>query len=498
MMRVKALLLPMALALLMSGCVVGPNYVKPAPPMLSEAKLREVERAAQARISAQPLPDHWWQLYNDPELDRLVGEALKSNTDLRVAAANLLRARAVVMEQRGARLPTFSPNAQVTRQQGNSANAAAFGGANGAARTFQFDLFQLNLDASYEIDLFGGVTRAIQAGRGDVEASAAQLDAARVSVAAETTRAYVTACGNAAQLAVARETVDLQRKTTELTQRLFTAGRGTRRDVEQADVLLAQTEALVPQLEAERRAALYALATLTGRPAEQVDAAADRCVAVPQIDQPIPAGDGAALIARRPDVRAAERTLAADTARIGIAVSQLYPRIQLLGRIGLNAIRGSQLFEPTSVNYSVGPLISWTFPNQTVARARIRQARAQAEASLARFDGAVLTALNETEQALARYAGALDQRDALLRAEKASTEAARLTRIRFDSGLDNFLQLIQAERDRANARAARAQADAAVAAAQVALFRALGGGWEKAPMPERRVVDGQAAGGAQP
>ncbi len=133
-----------------------------------------------------------------------------------------------------------------------------------------------------------------------------------------------------------------------------------------------------------------------------------------------------------------------------------------------------------------------------MARARIRQARAQAEASLARFDGAVLTALNETEQALARYAGALDQRDALLRAEKASTEAARLTRIRFDSGLDNFLQLIQAERDRANARAARAQADAAVAAAQVALFRALGGGWEKAPMPERRVVDGQAAGGAQP
>ncbi|MBX9797147.1 efflux transporter outer membrane subunit [Sphingomonas sp.] len=486
-------LVPMlALALPLAACVVGPNYVKPAPPMPSEAKLREVERAAQARISAQPLPDHWWRLYNDPELDRLIRDALAANTDLRVAAANLLRARAVLMEQRGARLPTFSPGAQVTRQQGNSANAAAFGAANGPPRTFQFDLFQLNFDASYEIDLFGGITRAIQAGRGDVEASAAQLDAARVSVAAETARAYVTACGNAAQLAVARETVDLQRKTSELTKRLFAAGRGTRRDVDQADVLLAQTEALVPGLEAERRAALYALATLTGRPAEQVDAAADRCTAIPQIEQPIPVGDGAALIARRPDVRAAERTLAADTARIGVAVSQLYPRIQLLGRVGLNAVRGSELFQPTSVNYSVGPLISWTFPNQTVARARIRQARAQSEASLARFDGAVLTALNETEQALARYAGALDQREALRRAEQASASAARVSRLRFDSGLDNFLQLTQSERDRANARAALAQAAAAVAVAQVSLFRALGGGWEGAPTPARRLPDGAA------
>lgn len=476
------------IAALLAGCVVGPNYVKPAAPLPSDAKLREVELAAQARVSAEKLPEKWWQLYRDPVLDRLVTDALTHNTDIRVAAANLQRARAVLAEQRGARLPTLTPSAQYSRQQGNSANAAAFGGGGGAARTFQFDLFQLGIDASYEVDLFGGVTRAIQAGRGDVEASVAQLDAARVAVAAETARNYAAACANAQQLAVARETVRLQRETLGLTRRSFDAGRGTQRDVQQQEVLVAQVEAQLPGLEAERRAALYALATLTGRPAEQVDAEADRCTAVPQLDQPLPAGDGAALIARRPDVRAAERTLAADTARIGVAVADLYPSISLLGRIGLNATRGSQLFKGTSVNYSIGPLIQWNFPNQTVARARVRQARAQAEASLARFDAAVLAALNETEQALARYAGALEQREVLARAETASTEAARISRLRFQSGLDSSLQLIQAERDLANARTARAQAEASVAEAQVSLFRALGGGWEGAPEVTRRVV----------
>lgn len=482
-----ARLLPLVAALL-SGCVVGPNYQRPAAPLPSDARLREVELTAQARVSAAPLPEKWWQLYRDPALDRLVGEALAHNTDIRVAAANLQRARAVLAEQRGARLPNLGLSAQYGRQQGNTANAAAFGGAGASPRAFQFDLFQLGVDASYEVDLFGGVRRAIEAGRGDVEASVAQLDAARVAVAAETARSYAAACANAQQLSVARETAALQRQTLELTRRIVSAGRGTPREVQQSEVLVAQVEAQLPGLEAERRAALYALAALTGRPAEQVDADADRCTAIPQLTAPLPAGDGAALIARRPDVRAAERSLAADTARIGVAVADLYPSITLLGRVGLNATRGSQLFKGSSVNYSAGPLLQWNFPNQSAARARVRQARAQAEASLARFDAAVLGALRETEQALARYAGTLDQRAVLARAEAASTEAARISRLRFQNGLDSFLQLLQAERDLADTRTARARADAAVAEAQVTLFRALGGGWEAAPEVTRRAV----------
>lgn len=481
-----------AIAALLSGCVVGPNYERPAAPRASGGTLAEAARAP-TLVSSQPLPDHWWQLYDDPAIDRLVTEALAHNTSIREAAANLNRARAVLSEQRGAWLPSTDASGQYSRQQGNSAAAAAFGGGGGPVQTFRFDLFQSGFDVAYEVDLFGGVTRAIEAGRGDLDAAAAQLDAARVSIAAETARAYVTVCTNAAQLAVARETVDLQQQTLKLTTTLFDGGRGTRRDVERADVLLAQTQAQLPGFEAERRAALYALATLTGRAAAEIDAEAAKCSAPPTIKSVIPTGDGASLLARRPDIRAAERSLAADTARIGVAIADLYPKIQLLGSVGQNATRGSQFFQPTAVRYSFGPLINWSFPNQTVARARIRQARASADASLARFDGAVLTALNETEQALARYAGALDRNAALVRAEKSSGEAARLSRLRFDAGADNFLQLIQAESDRANARAARAQSDAAVADAQISLFKALGGGWQDAPAVTRRDTNQAAA-----
>lgn len=488
--RLSGIILP---ALTLVACVVGPSYTRPGTPVPAAGPGAPfAETARSTVVTASTLPDPWWRLYNDPTVDRLVNEALTHNTDIRVAAANLERARAVLSEQRGARLPSTDASGQYSRQQANSANAAAFGGADGPQRTFRFNLFRLGFDASYEIDLFGGVTRAIQAARGDAQAAQAQLDAARVSVAAETARAYATACGNAAQRAVAVETVALQQKTLGLTNTLFEAGRGTRRDVERADVLLAQTQASIPVFEAERRASLYALAVLTGLPPEQIDSAAAACTTPPVVRAVLPVGDGAALIARRPDVRAAERTLAADTARIGIAVADLYPKISLLGSIGLNSVAGSQLFKATSANYSFGPLISWSFPNQTAARARIRQARAGADASLARFDGQVLTALQEVEQALARYGGALDRNAALRRAEASSSAAAKLSQLRFDFGADSFLLLIQAERDRADARAALAQSDAAVADAQISLFKALGGGWEEAPTPSRR------GSGAQP
>ncbi|MFA6124467.1 MAG: TolC family protein [Sphingomonas sp.] len=472
-------------ALAVSACVVGPNYRHPTTPVAAKGGAF-VEPARSTVAAASPLPDHWWRLYDDPTLDRLVADALAHNADIRAAAANLERARAVLSEQNGARLPAASSSAQYTRQQANSASAAAFGGAAATQRTFRFDAFKVGFDASYEVDLFGGVTRAIEAARGDAQAAQGQLDAARVSVAAETARAYASACSNAAQRAVAVETVALQQRTLGLTNTLFTAGRGTRRDVERADVLLAQTQATIPGFEAERRASLYALAVLTGLPPEQVDAAADACKAPPAMRAVVPVGDGAALIARRPDVRAAERTLAADTARVGVAVADLYPKISLLGSIGLNSTRGSQVFKGSAVNYSFGPLISWSFPNQTVARARIRQARAGADASLATFDGKVLGALSEVEQALARYAGALDRNAALRRAEASSTAAAKLSQVRFDYGADSFLLLIEAERDRADARAALAQSDAAVADAQISLFKALGGGWEDTPAPTRR------------
>jgi outer membrane protein TolC len=268
---------------------------------------------------------------------------------------------------------------------------------------------------------------------------------------------------------------------------LLNGGRGTQRDVDQAVILVEQARAQIATFEAERRAALYALAVLVGDPPAEIDAQAAACTTLPSVARPIPVGDGQAMLARRPDVRQAERTLAADTARVGVATAALFPSITLLGSINLGGTNVSDIGKKDSLTYSVGPLISWNFPFSGAARARLRQNKAIAEGSLASFDKAVLTALQETEQSLARLKGALDREAALGRALDASNSASFIAEKRFGSGADSFLQLLDAQRDRATARASLASAQADRAEAQVAVFKALGGGWENAPQPSRAV-----------
>jgi NodT family efflux transporter outer membrane factor (OMF) lipoprotein len=455
----------------LAACAVGPSYRPPAALPAPALKLREADVAG---VSASPLPPRWWRLFDDADLDRLVEKALAHNTDLRQAAANLQRARAVLSEARAGRLPTGQASAEAVHERLSVQGA-------GGASLVTTDFYSAGFDAAYEVDLFGGVARSVQAARADDRAAQAQVDAARVSVAAETARAYVDACSFAAQAAVARDTAGLQAQTLDLTNRLYDGGRGTERDVARAEVLFEQARAQAPSFDAERRAALYALAVLTGDPPAAVDAAAERCTRPPAARLPIPVGDGQALLARRPDVRAAERTLAADVARIGVATAQLYPSITLAGSVTLGAPKLADLGKDRSFTYSVGPLISWSFPFNGAARARVRQSEATAQGSLAAFDGAVLLALQETEQALARLDGAVQKEAALSRAAAASARAAELSSLRFRAGSDNFLQLLDAERDRATTRAAYAQAQADRAAAQISLFKALGGGWEEAP-----------------
>jgi len=465
-----AALLP---ALLLSACAVGPDYKRPAA--LPPEQVRLTEALENGAVTPSPLPAQWWQLFKDPELDRLVTQALTKNSDLRVAAANLQRARAVLSEAGAARLPTSGATAQFT----NSQQVVP-----ALSRTVSFDFFSVGYDASYEVDLFGGVSRSLEAARADAASAQAAVDAARVAVAAETARAYASACGFGQQADVARETEDLQARTLDLTRRRLAAGRGTQSEVDQATVLIEQARAQVPVFEAQRRSALYALAVLIGdAPATILDSAAAKCRAVPMATEPLPVGDGEALLARRPDVRQAERALAADTARIGIVTAALYPKISLLGSASLGATQFSNLGSANSFGYSVGPQIKWNFPFNGAARARVRESKAVAEGSLAKFDAAILNALKEAEQSLARAGGAATREDALRRAMTASTDAARLSRIRFDYGADSFLQLLDAERQRAQTRAALAQAEADRADAQISVFKALGGGWEAPAKP---------------
>jgi NodT family efflux transporter outer membrane factor (OMF) lipoprotein len=476
MRRLARLGLALSSAALAGACAVGPTYRAPVALPAAALKLREAEVAS---VSPSPLPPRWWRLFDDADLDRLVEKALVHNTDLRQAAANLQRARAALSEARAGRAPTSEASAQAAHERVSAGLGAS---------PVTTDFYSVGFDASYEVDLFGGVTRSVQAARADYRAAQAQVDAARVSVAAETARAYVDACSFAAQAAVARQTAELQSRTLDLTGRMFKGGRSSERDLAQSQVLFEQARAQVPSFEAERRASLYALAVLTGDPPAAVDAQAERCTAPPSARRPIPVGDGQALLARRPDVRAAERTLAGDVARIGVATAQLYPSITLAGSVTLGAPKVADLGRDRSFTYSVGPLISWNFPFNGAARARVRESQATAQASLAAFDGTVLLALQETEQALARLDGAAEKEASLGRAAAASARAAELSDLRFRAGSDSFLQLLDAERDRATTRAALAQAQADRAAAQISLFKALGGGWEEAPAIEARAL----------
>ncbi len=460
-----------ATALALSGCMVGPNYVSPAPKAPAQAPLTQA--AAPGFVGEEP-PVEWWHLFDQPVVDRLVNEALAANTDLRVAAANLRQARAVLRETRVQRLPstTVSGSYSRTRQSG-----ASFGQNTGGT---DLDVFDAGLDASYQVDLFGKIARAIEAGRADVAASQATYDLARVTVVAETIRAYADSCAAGHQLAVAKESLRVQEETFDLTRRLEQGGRGTGLDTSRAGAQLEQTRADVPTFEAARKGALFRLAVMTGKPPAEFPADVASCETSPTVTKPIPVGDGTSLLARRADVRAAERRLAAATARIGVATADLYPNISIGGSIGSTALSAGDLFSDKGFRFSLGPLISWTFPNIGVARARIAQARAGADAALATFDGTWLTALRDTETALANYVAAGTRVETLRRASAQSEEAARIARLRYRAGAENFQIVLDAERTLASSEALLAQAQAEFSDSTVSLFLALGGGWQTA------------------
>ncbi|MBB4837114.1 NodT family efflux transporter outer membrane factor (OMF) lipoprotein [Sphingomonas kyeonggiensis] len=468
----KRTLILTAAGLSLAGCAVGPNYVSPAPKAPAQGELSQAN--APGFVPDEP-PADWWKLYDTPVIDRLVGEALAANTDLRVAAANLRQARAVLRETRSQILPSTTVSSQATHAR---TPGAAMGIPNAS---FEGETYTVGLDASYQVDLFGKIARGIEAGRADVAASQAAYDLARVTVVAETIRAYSDACAAGQQLKVANQTLKLQEDTFDLTRRLEAGGRGTGLETAQGGALLEQTRATVPVFEAQRKAALFRLATLTGKPPAEAPADVAGCESVPVVRQAIPVGNGATLLARRADVRAAERRLASATAQIGVATADLYPNISIGGSIGSTALDPKDLFKSSSFRFSVGPLLSFSFPNMTVARARIAQAKAGADAALATFDGTWLTALRDTETALAAYVAQGQRVEALRRGRDQSGEAARIARLRYRAGAEPFQTVLDAERSLATNELTLAQAESDFSDATVTLFLALGGGWQQSP-----------------
>jgi NodT family efflux transporter outer membrane factor (OMF) lipoprotein len=465
----RNLLIATVSALTLAACAAGPDFVAPTPPVTASGPFLSTKAGVTSVAAADA---EWWRLYKDPVLDGLVADALAANTDVRVAAARIAKARASLREVRGDRLPSTNLGAGATYGRVSEGQLPA-----GADRTgWQVDA---GLTVGYEVDLFGRVSRGVEAARGDVAAAEADAEAVRVTVAAETARAYADAASAAERLGVAERIVALLDKSVALTARRAEVGLTTRLDTARVAALRDQRRADIPAIAAERDAALFRLATLTGRtPSDLPPIAAARTTTL-RLDQPIPVGDGAALLARRPDVAAAERRLAASTARIGVATADLYPKITLGGSVGQTSSGLGDLFGGGPLRWLLGPLINWNFLNQEGARARIAGAEADTQASLATFDGTVLRALEETETALSAYAHQLDRRTALQAARDQAETAVKITRAQQREGAIDGLVALDAERTFAEAEATLALADARIADSQVDLFRALGGRWTK-------------------
>jgi NodT family efflux transporter outer membrane factor (OMF) lipoprotein len=416
--------------------------------------------AASIGARSEAPPPGWWRLFQDPVLDAHVQRALAANVDLRVALANLEAARATARQAGAARLPATVIESGVGPTQADQQPSTS---------SVPKTSYELGFTLAYEVDLFGRLRAAAQAAEADTEATAAAHDAARLTVVADTVAAYLDFCAAGAGVRLAQSQIELQQRGYDLVADQLAAGEVSPLELSQAALLLDQVRTSLPAIEADRRNALFRLALLQGKPPAGASGLDTPCLALPTIATPLPVGDGAALLARRPDIREAEHRLAAATARIDIATADLYPRINLGGSGGLIG-GGSDVF--------LTPLITWAFPNQAAPRARIAAARGTAGAALATWDRTVLRALQEVETALSAYRGARDGQAALKSALARADQLAVRARARQRLGADNYLVVVDAERSRASTTNQLLLADVRVAQAQVGLFRALGGGWE--------------------
>ncbi|MBW1250164.1 efflux transporter outer membrane subunit [Pseudomonas tolaasii] len=467
----KQLLATAALGLLLSACqVVGPDYKLPEQSAVNRGDLQGQIATDGKNVVSAPVPADWWKLYNDPRLDELVRQAMASNTDLRVAAANLQRARYQVQQAESAGGWSAGAKAEVQRLQ-ESGEAFLL-----TEKVPVANIGSAGITTSYQFDLFGTLQRGIESAQASADATQAAADTARITLVADVVRSYTQVCAANEEKAIAQHSLDLQAESTRLTQRLRDAGRGDETQVTRSQTQFKSLRADMPRYDAARQAALFRLSMLLAKPVDQLPAGTGSCAELPHIAQLLPVGDGAALLKRRPDVRQAERQLAAATARIGVATGALYPDISIGATVGTVGIL-DHLGEPQTNRWGFGPLISWTVPTNG-ARARVHEAEAATQGALAHFDGVVLNAIRETQTGLAQYAALLQRRDALAEAEASSEEAADQTHRFYQAGRASFLADLQATGTHTSMRAQLAQANTQVAMSQIDLFLALGGGWE--------------------
>ena len=450
----------------LASCTVGPDY-KP-PDLHVEA----------AYVPGSPAVDAaaWWASLNDSTLNSLVATAKENNLDLKLAQARLRESRAQRDIAYGGDAPVVNGDLGYTRQR-YSQNAAPFNAFNIPGFPWEFNNYQAGFDASWEIDVFGGTRRAIEAADASVQAGEEGRRAVLVTLLGEVARNYVELRGFQDQRAIAVRNLDVQNQTLTLTRNRMTNGVGNDLDVSRAQAQVAQTAAEIPIFERQEWQAIHRLAVLTNQPLEKMLFLRD-AAPIPQAPPSVMVGVPADLLRRRPDIRKAERDLAAASARVGVAEAELYPKFSLTGFFDLQSASIEDLVAWRSRAFSIGPAIAWPIFEAGRLRAAVEVRNAQQEQALVTYEQTVQRAIQEVRDGLISFTTERQRRDSLGQAVKANQDALDLARQLYGQGLTDFLTVLDAQRQLYQVQDALSQSDEQVTASLIALYKALGGGWE--------------------
>jgi len=456
--------------LILSGCTVGPDYTQPETDITPTFTIEDENLYSTADAEVE-----WWRNLQDEILNQLIEQAVANNHDLRIAQANVNAARALLREVEYEKYPIVTSGAGITREEASKARSQ---GAPGFDRTNTF--YDAGLDAVWELDFFGRVQRSVEALSADYEAAAAGQRNVYVIVTAEVARTYLELRGAQYRLRVAEENAENQRGTYDMTRSITEGGMGTNLDVVRAQAQLESTLSSIPVLETEIMRTIHRLGVLAGEEPRTLRSRLTEPEQLPAFPELVNIGQPAELLRRRPDIQNAERNLAAATARIGVATADLFPRVSLSGSVGYLATKFSGLGESDFRTTSFGPFLTWPAFDLGRVRARIRAANASTEGLLAAYEQTVLIALEETENALVQFARTRQRQGHLQIAAQASAEAVELARLRYSNGVDSFLNVLDAERQLLELQDQLALSETETGLALIALYKALGGGWENA------------------
>lgn len=472
---------------LLGGCLkVGPDYV---PPELETPKQFSSELSG--GLSAEPLDktmlSQWWTTLNDPKLKDLIDRAVAGSLDLRDAAARILEARAQRGIREAERFPTMDATGSVSRQR------FRFGTSEENVLATTNTIYEGGFDATWELDLFGRLQRQVEAAEAELEASEEEYRDVLVTLLAEVALNYVEVRSFQTRLAVAKANRNAQAKTFELVQANFEGGEVSRLDVEQAKSNLETTRSQIPTLESELAQARHRLAVLLGQHPGALNEELDSPETVPLAPPELAIGVPADLLRRRPDVRKAERELAAQTAKIGVATADLYPKLSLIGSVGLESFSASDFGAPLTRVFNIGPTVQWRIFDAGRIRQNIEVQNARQEQALIAYEAAVLTALQDVEDALVAYGKELVRRQSLIEAEQATRRVVEVAQDQYQGGETDFLTLLDAQRSLLSMQDQLAVSNAQVTTNIISLYKALGGGWTT--LAPEDVGDGSPDGG---